>query len=115
MQRTAIAFARSVATRSTSLALPAASVSMFRHAPHRSMATQGWTIDLRDKVAFVAGVADSRGYGWAISKMLAEAGATVIVGASHHPTLAHTTRNLTRQTQQIRPICTFSQCIDRLG
>ena len=32
------------------------------------------------KVAFVAGVADSSGYGWAICKALAEAGATVTVG-----------------------------------
>jgi len=31
-------------------------------------------------VAFVAGVADSTGYGWAICKALAEAGATVTVG-----------------------------------
>ncbi|CAM9292607.1 unnamed protein product [Phaeothamnion confervicola] len=32
------------------------------------------------QTAFVAGVADSSGYGWAICKSLAEAGATVIVG-----------------------------------
>jgi hypothetical protein len=32
------------------------------------------------QVAFVAGVADSSGYGWAICKALAEAGATVTVG-----------------------------------
>lgn len=37
-------------------------------------------IDLKGKVAFVAGVADSTGYGWAICKALAEAGATVTVG-----------------------------------
>ena len=36
--------------------------------------------DLTGKVAFVAGVADSTGYGWAIAKALAEAGATIIVG-----------------------------------
>ena len=30
--------------------------------------------DLTGKVAFVAGVADSTGYGWAICKALAEAG-----------------------------------------
>merc|ERR1712106_1080737 len=34
----------------------------------------------KGKVAFVAGVADSTGYGWAICKALAEAGATVTVG-----------------------------------
>jgi enoyl-[acyl-carrier protein] reductase I len=37
-------------------------------------------VDLKGKVAFVAGVADSTGYGWAIAKALAEAGATIIVG-----------------------------------
>jgi enoyl-[acyl-carrier protein] reductase I len=38
------------------------------------------SIDLKGKVAFIAGVADSTGYGWAISKALANAGATIIVG-----------------------------------
>ena len=37
-------------------------------------------IDLTGKVAFVAGVADSSGYGWSIVKSLTEAGATVAVG-----------------------------------
>jgi enoyl-[acyl-carrier protein] reductase I len=37
-------------------------------------------VDLTGKVAFIAGVADSSGYGWAISKALAEAGATIIIG-----------------------------------
>merc|ERR1719217_1109941 len=37
-------------------------------------------MDLKGKTAFVAGVADSSGYGWAICKALAEAGATVTVG-----------------------------------
>lgn len=37
-------------------------------------------IDLKGKVAFVAGVGDSSGYGWAICKALANAGATVTVG-----------------------------------
>lgn len=36
--------------------------------------------DLTGKVAFIAGVADSSGYGWAIAKALAEAGATIVVG-----------------------------------
>jgi enoyl-[acyl-carrier protein] reductase I len=36
--------------------------------------------DLKGKVAFIAGVADSNGYGWAIAKALADAGATIIVG-----------------------------------
>lgn len=38
------------------------------------------TIDLKGKVAFIAGVADSTGYGWAIAKALANAGATIIIG-----------------------------------
>ena len=37
-------------------------------------------MDLTGKTAFVAGVADSSGYGWAICKALAEAGATITVG-----------------------------------
>ncbi|MBB63978.1 MAG: enoyl-[acyl-carrier-protein] reductase [Waddliaceae bacterium] len=37
-------------------------------------------IDLKGKVAFIAGVADDQGYGWAIAKALAEAGARIIVG-----------------------------------
>uniref|UniRef100_A0A7S0X9I8 Enoyl-[acyl-carrier-protein] reductase (NADH) n=1 Tax=Mantoniella antarctica TaxID=81844 RepID=A0A7S0X9I8_9CHLO len=37
-------------------------------------------IDLRGKRAFVAGVADDQGFGWAISKCLIEAGAEVILG-----------------------------------
>lgn len=36
--------------------------------------------DLTGKVAFIAGVADSSGYGWAIARALADAGATIIVG-----------------------------------
>lgn len=38
------------------------------------------SVDLKGKVAFIAGVADSTGYGWAIAKALADAGATIIVG-----------------------------------
>lgn len=37
-------------------------------------------IDLTGKRAFVAGVADDHGYGWAVTKALAAAGATVCVG-----------------------------------
>lgn len=37
-------------------------------------------IDLRGKWAFVVGVADDRGFGWAIAKALAEAGAKIIIG-----------------------------------
>ncbi len=37
-------------------------------------------IDLRGKKAFVAGIGDDQGYGWAIAKALAEAGADIIIG-----------------------------------
>lgn len=37
-------------------------------------------INLKGKIAFIAGVGDDQGYGWAIAKSLAEAGATIIVG-----------------------------------
>jgi len=37
-------------------------------------------IDLTGKRAFIAGVGDDRGYGWAITKALAAAGATICVG-----------------------------------
>lgn len=38
-------------------------------------------IDLKGKVAFVAGVGDDQGFGWSIAKALAEAGATILVGS----------------------------------
>lgn len=38
------------------------------------------SIDLSGKRAFVAGIADDRGYGWAMAKTLAEAGAFVCAG-----------------------------------
>lgn len=37
-------------------------------------------IDLTGKVAFIAGIGDDQGFGWAIAKSLAEAGATILVG-----------------------------------
>lgn len=37
-------------------------------------------INLKGKKAFVAGVGDDQGFGWAIAKELAEAGATIIIG-----------------------------------
>lgn len=36
--------------------------------------------DLSGKKVFIAGIADDNGYGWAIAKALAEAGATLILG-----------------------------------
>ena len=52
-------------------------------------------IDLSGKRAFVAGVADDRGYGWAIVKALARAGARVSVG-TWPPTLGIFTKSLER-------------------
>ncbi|XP_073043089.1 enoyl-[acyl-carrier-protein] reductase [NADH] 2, chloroplastic-like [Primulina eburnea] len=40
----------------------------------------GLPIDLRGKRAFIAGVADDNGYGWAVAKSLAAAGADILVG-----------------------------------
>jgi enoyl-[acyl-carrier protein] reductase I len=37
-------------------------------------------IDLRGKKAFIAGIGDDQGYGWAIAKALAEAGCQILVG-----------------------------------
>src|SRR2546430_14641866 len=54
--------------------------------PHSAFRIPHWgggemlSIDLRGKRAFVAGVADDAGYGFAIAKALAEAGAKVCVG-----------------------------------
>ncbi|MBX9924313.1 MAG: enoyl-[acyl-carrier-protein] reductase [Rhabdochlamydiaceae bacterium] len=38
------------------------------------------SIDLRGKKAFIAGIGDDQGYGWAIAKALAEAGAEILIG-----------------------------------
>lgn len=53
------------------------------------------SIDLTGKRAFVAGVADDKGYGWAIVRALARAGATVCVG-TWPPTLKIFTKSLER-------------------
>lgn len=44
------------------------------------MQGDGLKIDMTGKTVFVAGVADSTGYGWAIAKACAEAGAKIILG-----------------------------------
>jgi len=36
--------------------------------------------DLQGKKAFVAGIGDDQGYGWAIAKQLAERGCEIIIG-----------------------------------
>jgi enoyl-[acyl-carrier protein] reductase I len=52
-------------------------------------------IDLTGKRAFVAGVADDKGYGWAIVRALARAGASICVG-TWPPTLKIFTKGLER-------------------
>jgi len=52
-------------------------------------------IDLTGKRAFVAGVADDKGYGWAIVRALAQAGATICVG-TWPPTMRIFTKSLER-------------------
>lgn len=37
-------------------------------------------INLKGKIAFIAGIGDDKGFGWAIAKALANAGATILVG-----------------------------------
>lgn len=53
------------------------------------------SLDLTGKRAFVAGVADDRGYGWAIVRALSAAGASVCVG-TWPPTMRIFTKSLDR-------------------
>ena len=53
------------------------------------------SIDLTGKRAFVAGIADDKGYGWAIARALAEAGASICVG-TWPPTMRIFTKSLER-------------------
>ncbi|KAA8518261.1 hypothetical protein F0562_015856 [Nyssa sinensis] len=48
--------------------------------PSDNKPVSGLPIDLRGKRAFIAGIADDNGYGWAIAKSLAAAGAEILVG-----------------------------------
>ena len=52
-------------------------------------------IDLTGKRAFVAGIADDKGYGWAIVRALAQAGASICVG-TWPPTMRIFTKSLER-------------------
>ena len=45
-----------------------------------NMQGEGLMIDMKGKTVFIGGVADSTGYGWAIAKACAEAGAKVLLG-----------------------------------
>ena len=53
------------------------------------------SIDLTGKRAFVAGIADDKGYGWAIARALAEAGASICLG-TWPPTMRIFTKSLER-------------------
>merc|ERR1719454_101639 len=59
---------------------PTARAPVARPAVRATEPVMALGVDLTGKTAFVAGVGDSTGYGWAICKALAEAGATVTVG-----------------------------------
>uniref|UniRef100_A0A151S044 Enoyl-[acyl-carrier-protein] reductase [NADH], chloroplastic n=1 Tax=Cajanus cajan TaxID=3821 RepID=A0A151S044_CAJCA len=52
--------------------------AIIRSSPNQEI--PGLPIDLKGKRAFIAGVADDNGYGWAIAKSLAAAGAEILVG-----------------------------------
>lgn len=47
---------------------------------NEKVVASGLPIDLKGKRAFIAGIADDNGYGWAIAKSLAAAGAEILVG-----------------------------------
>jgi len=59
---------------------PSSSSAMRTSHKFMSMQGDGLKIDMTGKTVFVAGVADSTGYGWAIAKACAEAGAKILVG-----------------------------------
>ncbi|KAK2969542.1 hypothetical protein RJ640_023800 [Escallonia rubra] len=61
-------------------AKPEKFVSKAKSEASESKPVPGLPIDLRGKRAFIAGVADDNGYGWAIAKSLFAAGAEILVG-----------------------------------
>merc|ERR1711906_59740 len=77
--KSAVASKGGLSGRSPALRSPAAK-SRRAAAQAAASPTMGYNVDLTGKVAFVAGVADSTGYGWAIAKQLANAGATIVIG-----------------------------------
>jgi len=77
------AFAPSLGVGRSTFAARTQSSAATQNAPHaasRGTPLMAASIDLKGKTAFIAGVADSTGYGWAIAKALADAGATIIIG-----------------------------------
>ena len=71
-------FAASLALSATAFA-PSASSSRFVRSKV-CMQGDGLKIDMKGKTVFIGGVADSTGYGWAIAKACAEAGAKILLG-----------------------------------
>eukprot|EP00252_Welwitschia_mirabilis_P018249 TRINITY_DN40558_c0_g1_i1.p1 TRINITY_DN40558_c0_g1~~TRINITY_DN40558_c0_g1_i1.p1 ORF type:complete len:395 (-),score=86.62 TRINITY_DN40558_c0_g1_i1:290-1474(-) len=65
---------RNLCTKSSSVRAAAAAGS------DNGALSSALSIDLRGKRAFIAGIADDNGYGWAIAKSLAAAGAEILVG-----------------------------------
>ena len=80
MLYTVITFVALVQSAAAGFAGAAAGSRLQQSRVRASQPSMALGMDLKGKVAFVAGVADSTGYGWAICKALAEAGATVTVG-----------------------------------
>lgn len=51
-----------------------------RRMTQNAVSSSGLNIDMKGKTVFIGGVADSTGYGWAIAKACAEAGAKILLG-----------------------------------
>ena len=56
------------------------SLFLSAHALNLRMMSSGLKVDMKGKTVFIGGVADSTGYGWAIAKACAEAGAKILLG-----------------------------------
>lgn len=80
MQSNALAQRRSVALNGTAVRTRASKGASVARPRSGTRVHAGLSVDLKGKKAFVAGVADDNGFGWAISKALSEAGAEVILG-----------------------------------
>nr|AQS99315.1 enoyl acyl carrier protein reductase [Gambierdiscus belizeanus] len=60
--------------------LPSPQAGALRAMPRGLVSRRALTVDLSGKVAFIAGIGDTSGFGWAIARELAEAGCTILVG-----------------------------------
>lgn len=68
------------APRASVARLSSARISAVPRSVACSAASPGLAVDLRGKKAFIAGVADDQGFGWAIAKSLYHAGAEISLG-----------------------------------